>query len=421
MLGLYIIMPVIGPQQQTRRDPEHPGEVRAYLSRLYGEERRGYACRAENAAEFRTWQRPARPKLVELLGLERIAESAGQGGASVVLDPNAEQLDGYTRGTGRIQTEPDVWVRFWILKPDGAGPVPLALTPHGHENDDEYAGVWDTVRTREKIERTNQDVAVQAAKRGFLAIAPATRGMGANPSSYRIRDIADRVGRDCRCHALQVALGGRTMIGERVWDLMRLIDWASGLPEVADGRVLMLGNSGGGMATLHAAACDERIGVAVPCCAFDNYISPRGTMRHCPGNAVPGMLTFGEYWDVAGLIAPRSLLTVNGLRRVPASRPLRDCRVVATATSTGTDRRVTGSIAPSVEDPAVQEVVAEPAPWVERSRGVAEALHGRSVDLLQVLPRIREQLAPVRPCAVRRERLFEQRQHRPHRLPVVAP
>ena len=156
-----------------------------------------------------------------------------------------------------------------VLDPEaGRGrPFPLALTPHGHENGDEYAGVWDTVRTREKIERTNQDVAVQAAKRGFLAIAPATRGMGANPSSYRIRNIADRVGRDCRCHALQVALAGRTMIGERVWDLMRLIDWASGLPEVADGRVLMLGNSGGGMATLHAAACDERIGVAVPCCA----------------------------------------------------------------------------------------------------------------------------------------------------------
>ena len=230
------------------------------------------------------------------------------------LDPNAEQLEGYSRGTGRIQTEPDVWVRFWILKPDGPGPFPLAVTPHGHENGDEYAGVWDAVQTREKIARTDQDVAVQAAKRGLLAIAPATRGMGRNPSSYRIRDIADRVGRDCRCHAWQVALAGRTMIGERVWDLMRLIDWALALPEVADGRVLMLGNSGGGMATLHAAACDGRIGVAVPCCAFDNYISPHGTMRPCPCNVVPGMLTFGEYWDVAGLIAPRSLLTVNGLK-----------------------------------------------------------------------------------------------------------
>ena len=314
MLGLYIIMPMIGPQQKTRRGGEHPKEVRAYLSRLYGEERRAFACRARSHGEFEAWQRTARSKLVELLGLVHIAESSGQGGVSVELDPNAEQLEGYTRGTGRIQTEPDVWVRFWILKPDGAGPFPLALTPHGHENGDEYAGVWDTVQTREKIARTDQDVAVQAATRGFLAIAPATRGMGSNPSSYRIRDIAGKVGRDCRCHAWQVALAGRTLIGERVWDLMRLVDWAHTLPEVADGRVLMLGNSGGGMATLHAAACDGRIGVAVPCCAFNNYMSPHGTMRHCPCNVVTGMLTFGEYWDVAGLIAPRWLLTVNGLQ-----------------------------------------------------------------------------------------------------------
>ena len=313
MVRLYIIVPMISPHPQETRGEEHPGEVRAHLSRLYREERRAHACRAGSPAQFEEWQRTARSRLVELLGLESIADAAGQDAVSVELSPSPEQLDGYTRGTGRIRTEPDVWVRFWILKPDGPGPFPLALTPHGHENGDEYAGVWDTVQTREKIERTDQDVAVQAAKRGLLAIAPATRGMGNNPSSWRIRDIAGKVGRDCRCHAWQVALAGRTLIGERVWDLMRLIDWALALPEVADGPVLMLGNSGGGMATLHAAACDERIGVAVPCCAFNNYISPRGTMRHCPCNVVPGMLTFGEYWDVAGLIAPRMLLTVNGL------------------------------------------------------------------------------------------------------------
>ena len=29
-------------------------------------------------------------------------------------------------------------------------------------------------------------------------------------------------------------------------------------------------------------------------------------------NAVPGILRFGEFWDVAGLIAPRHLCIVNG-------------------------------------------------------------------------------------------------------------
>ena len=74
----------------------------------------------------------------------------------------------------------------------------------------------------------------------------------------------------------------------------------------------MLGNSGGGMATLHTAAVDERVTVVVPCCAYSNYVSSFGTLRHCPCNAIPGILGFGEFWDVAGLVAPRHMLTVNG-------------------------------------------------------------------------------------------------------------
>jgi hypothetical protein len=101
-------------------------------------------------------------------------------------------------------------------------------------------------------------------------------------------------------------------MGERVWDLMRILDWALELPEVNKDVVLMMGNSGGGMATIHAAAADERILMSVPCCSFSNYVSPFGTLRHCPCNVIPGILTFGEFWDVAGLIAPRRLLTVNG-------------------------------------------------------------------------------------------------------------
>lgn len=57
---------------------------------------------------------------------------------------------------------------------------------------------------------------------------------------------------------------------------------------------------------------DERISVAVPSCAYNNYMTRAGNSRHCPCNAVPGLLNFGEIWDVGALIAPRHLLTVNG-------------------------------------------------------------------------------------------------------------
>ena len=292
---------------------EHTEEVRKYLVRLYDEERRQHTCRARNADEFAQWQVAARTAFLGLLGVHQIAADAAGHEVKADISPEVEDMGSYVRQHGKIETEPGVRHRFWLLRPKGDGPFPLAVTPHGHENGDTYVGIWHDDRSREQVASEDQDVAVQAAERGFLTIAPATRGIGANPRSFKIADITNHHdGRDCRCHNWQVIMAGRTMMGERVWDLMRIIDWALALPEVDPGSVLLTGNSGGGMATLHTAAADPRITMAVPCCSYSNYVSPFGTLRHCPCNAIPDILTFGEYWDVAGLIAPRHLLTVNG-------------------------------------------------------------------------------------------------------------
>ncbi|MFC1452216.1 alpha/beta hydrolase family protein, partial [Verrucomicrobiota bacterium] len=292
---------------------EHPQHVRKFLDRLYGVERRRYECRARTPEDFAAWQVAARHEFNELLKLPLIAEQSKGHTPEVSTSPDKEDLGDCFRQQGWIETEPDVPIQFWMLTPKSNGPFPLAVTPHGHEDGDTYAGIGHDGQTRERIEKEDRDVAVQAASRGFLTIAPATRGIGQNPKSFRVADITNRHdGRDCRCHNWQVLMAGRTMLGERVWDLMRILDWALARPEVNSNVVLMLGNSGGGMATLHTAAADERVTIAVPCCAYSNYLSPLGTLRHCPCNAIPGLMTFGEYWDVAGLVAPRRMLTVNG-------------------------------------------------------------------------------------------------------------
>jgi dienelactone hydrolase len=106
--------------------------------------------------------------------------------------------------------------------------------------------------------------------------------------------------------------GGRTAMGERVWDMQRILDWAGKLPDIDSRRVLMMGNSGGGMVTLYASAVDERITVAVPSCSFCSLTSPTGYLYHCDCNMVPGILAHAEMADVAGLTAPRHMLAVNG-------------------------------------------------------------------------------------------------------------
>lgn len=296
---------------QTNKIQSHSDETLRLLERMYDEDRRQHACRAASPVEFTEWTKRARPALMKLIGIDSIRESVGDFEPSVELG-ESEDLGWALRTACVLQPEPSVSVPFWFLKPKGEGPFPLALFPHGHYKDrglDMAVGIGGSTEDAERIQNEERDVAVQAAKRGFASIAPATRGF---PPAH-IPDLNGRHGgRDCRSHFMHAVMAGRTAIGERVWDQMRLIDWAECLPEIDTSTVLMMGNSGGGVATLYSSACDERVTVAVASCSFAPFVSDQGFLHHCDCNAVPGILEFGEFGDIAGLTAPRRLLTVNG-------------------------------------------------------------------------------------------------------------
>ena len=50
----------------------------------------------------------------------------------------------------------------------------------------------------------------------------------------------------------------------------------------------------------------------MPSCAFSGFLPSIGAQRHCVCNYVPGILTQFDMGDIAGLIAPRPLVIVNG-------------------------------------------------------------------------------------------------------------
>lgn len=78
-------------------------------------------------------------------------------------------------------------------------------------------------------------------------------------------------------------------------------------------KIAITGNSGGGTISLFSAACDERIAVAMPSCAFCTIADPIGSIIHCACNYMPELLTVAEMADVAGLIALRPFLAITGL------------------------------------------------------------------------------------------------------------
>ena len=287
----------------------HNPKTLDHLNAIYAPAQRRFACRADSLRQLEDWQAEARPELCRLIGLDRIAEQTAGFEPSVELG-DIEDRGNLTRQTCSIHTEPTVEIPFYLLRPkDADGPLPLGIFPHGHGEWGPYAGIYKDEAGRERIENEDRDVAVQAVRRGMIAIAPATRGLGAGI----VPDVFDRHGkRDCWSTALHALLAGRTGVGERVWDMMRLLDWATALPDVDAGRIVCMGNSGGGVATFHTAACDTRITVAVPCGSFCAYVSDKGHVHHCDCNLIPGILAFGGAEDVAALIAPRHLLVVHG-------------------------------------------------------------------------------------------------------------
>jgi len=268
-----------------------------------------FACTAGSVEELAEWQRAFRPELERALGLPAIAAHCA------THEPRAERLsteacDGFTRERWSLWTEPTVPLPVWVLRPaDASGELPLVLCPHGHNQPDVYAGLARDDAEHAKMVEGERDIAVQAAREGYLALAPTTRGFG-DTRSAADRE-ADKLS-SCRVQLLHGLLVGRTAVGERVWDMQRCLDWAlRDLGADAD-RVAITGNSGGGTVSLFAAACEERIRVAMPSCYFCTFRASIGSIHHCDCNYVPGMLQLGEMSDVAALIAPRPISVIAG-------------------------------------------------------------------------------------------------------------
>jgi cephalosporin-C deacetylase-like acetyl esterase len=156
----------------------------------------------------------------------------------------------------------------------------------------------------------DRDFALQAVREGYAALVIEQRCFGERKD---IRGPSIRFYEETCRHATMVALLlGRTMIGERLWDVSRAIDALGEFPEIDAERIGCMGNSGGGMITYYASCVDERIGISMPSgyvCTFRDGI---GVIDHCEDNYIPGILRYFDIGDLACLIAPRPLVVVAG-------------------------------------------------------------------------------------------------------------
>lgn len=246
------------------------------------------------------WQEKARAKLAELVGLDKMIPAEKKS----VIEFDRETED-FREIRFRYQSEPGYFVPCHMCIPKGAKlPLPTFICMQGHSK-----GMHITLgRTKYPGEEVagDRDFAVRCVKEGFIAIALEQRDFGECGGNEH--------GPQCQNPTLTNLLVGRTTIGERVWDVMRLVDLLlDDLSEYAKAdSIYVLGNSGGGTCSIYSGALDTRLAGSVPSCAISSFAASIGAMKHCACNYVPGILNYFDMSELIALTAPRKLVVVSG-------------------------------------------------------------------------------------------------------------
>jgi hypothetical protein len=237
-------------------------------------------CRATTQADLEAWQAESRRLLFEMLKLsdlvKRREESLSALPFNVKVLSSTDETS-YTRREIELDTTPGRRIRAIVTHPtDASGPVPAVVCIHGH------GGNRTIVYDRSSVYRGFADV---LASHGYATIST---------------DVGQH----------EVYEAGRSLMGERLWDVLRCADYVSTLENVDADRLGCAGLSLGGEMAMWLGAMDPRMSVTVS----SGFLTTVKNMQvgHCMCWDFPGFVENFDFCDIYSLIAPRALLCQIG-------------------------------------------------------------------------------------------------------------
>ena len=200
-------------------------------------------------------------------------------------------MDGFSIRKITYQGRPDIHVTALLYVPDGHGPFPAVIHPHGHHLEG-------------KMGDRQQNTSMALVRNGYVVLAPDAFGVYERAVEYRAKEYHGAF--------LGAALFniGETLMGAQLVDNMRGVDLLCSLPFVRKDRIGATGASGGGNQTMWLAAMDDRIAAAMPVVSVGSFAS-YVTGVNCVCELLPDGLTLTEEAGVLAMIAPRPLRIGN--------------------------------------------------------------------------------------------------------------
>jgi hypothetical protein len=225
------------------------------------------------------WQKELRRRLSGLLKMNDLLK------AKIPLDArllNSEERPDYIFQEVELNSTPGRRIRAIITLPrSGTPPYPAVVCIHGH------GGSRFVVYDKSNVYK---GFAGALAESGYVTIAT---------------DVGQH----------EVFESGRTLMGERLWDVRRCIDYLESMPEVKKTAIGCAGLSLGGEMAMWLAAMDERVAA----CVSSGFLTVMDRMEHdhCMCWKFDGLRELVDFADIYSLIAPRSLQCQNGLAEPP--------------------------------------------------------------------------------------------------------
>ena len=227
------------------------------------------------------WQKDVRARLARLLRIDDLMGAKAPLATKVL---STSERPGYVLQEVEISSTPGRRIKAMLSIPRGAKPPYAAVVCiHGHGGNR---------RTTYEDARIYKAFAAALAERGYATVTV---------------DVGQH----------EICEPGRTLIGERLWDLMRAVDLVASQSGVDSGRIGCAGLSLGGEMSMWLAAMDTRIAA----CVSSGFLTVMDQMErdHCMCWKIDGLRELVDFADIFALVAPRPLQCQNGLKE-PATQ-----------------------------------------------------------------------------------------------------
>jgi len=265
-----------------------------------------------SAEKARLWQATVRSRLSALLKIDDLLEAKGTIPLALKTLSSSEK-DGYEVKELEINSTPGRRIRIIVTIPTlDEGPCPAVVCIGGHGST-LYSPYDETTVSRDAA-RMKSD---RFHYKGF-GTALARRGVVTISTTVSQHEVYEE---------------DRLLMGERLWDLMRCVDYLESLPAVDRSRIGCAGLSLGGEMAMWLGAMDERMTATVSA----GFLTTMDHMEqdHCMCWKFDGLRELVDYADLYCLTAPRALQCQNGLQEpvsqfnVPLARQaMREVRTI---------------------------------------------------------------------------------------------